>query len=36
MNHPQGETFEGLRLAIPVLRDRGHQFVLLRDYELVD
>lgn len=34
MNHPEGETAEGLKLAIPELKKRGYRFVKLQDYPL--
>jgi peptidoglycan/xylan/chitin deacetylase (PgdA/CDA1 family) len=34
MNQPKGETFEGLRLAIPELIKRGYRFVKLTEYPL--
>ncbi|NHM29538.1 polysaccharide deacetylase family protein [Neobacillus terrae] len=34
MNHPEGETFEGLKLAIPELKNRGFKFVRLADIQL--
>jgi peptidoglycan/xylan/chitin deacetylase (PgdA/CDA1 family) len=32
MNQPKGETFEGLKDAIPILQKRGYKFVKLDDY----
>jgi peptidoglycan/xylan/chitin deacetylase (PgdA/CDA1 family) len=32
MNHPEGETFEGLKDAIPILQKRGYKFVKVEDY----
>ena len=34
MNHPEGETAEGLMEAIPELRKRGFKFVKLSEYDL--
>jgi peptidoglycan/xylan/chitin deacetylase (PgdA/CDA1 family) len=34
MNHPNGETAEGIKLAIPELKRRGFTFVKLEDYPL--
>jgi len=34
MNHPESETAEGVKLAIPELRIKGFTFVKLSDYEL--
>ena len=33
MNHPEGETAEGIREVIPMLREKGFEFVLLKDYD---
>lgn len=33
MNHPEGETAEGIMEVIPMLRDKGFEFVLLKDYD---
>jgi peptidoglycan/xylan/chitin deacetylase (PgdA/CDA1 family) len=32
MNQPKGETFEGLKDAIPILQKQGYKFVKLEDY----
>ncbi len=32
MNHPQGDTAEGLKKAIPLLIEKGYHFVKLEDY----
>jgi peptidoglycan/xylan/chitin deacetylase (PgdA/CDA1 family) len=32
MNQPKGETFEGLKDAIPLLQKQGYKFVKLEDY----
>lgn len=32
MNQPKGETFEGLKDAIPILQKRGYKFEKLEDY----
>ncbi len=34
MNHPEGDTAEGLKDAIPVLIEKGYDFVLLSEYPL--
>jgi peptidoglycan/xylan/chitin deacetylase (PgdA/CDA1 family) len=34
MNHPESGTVDGVRAALPSLRDRGLRFVLLSDYPL--
>jgi hypothetical protein len=34
MNHPEGETGEGLMEAIPELKKRGFGFVKLSEYDL--
>jgi peptidoglycan/xylan/chitin deacetylase (PgdA/CDA1 family) len=34
MNHPESETAEGLREAIPELKERGFRFVRLEKYGL--
>jgi peptidoglycan/xylan/chitin deacetylase (PgdA/CDA1 family) len=34
MNHPAGQTAEGVRAAVPALRERGFSFVRLSDYPL--
>ncbi|MDQ0200552.1 polysaccharide deacetylase family protein [Neobacillus ginsengisoli] len=34
MNHPEGETAEGIKLAIPELKKQGFRFVKLSDYPL--
>jgi len=34
MNHPEGETAAGLKVAIPELQRRGFRFVRLSEYEL--
>jgi peptidoglycan/xylan/chitin deacetylase (PgdA/CDA1 family) len=34
MNHPEGETAEGLMTAIPELKKRGFKFVKLSEYDL--
>lgn len=34
MNQPQSETAEGVKQAIPLLREKGFEFVLLKDKEL--
>lgn len=34
MNHPEGETAEGLMAAIPELRKRGFRFARLLEYDL--
>jgi peptidoglycan/xylan/chitin deacetylase (PgdA/CDA1 family) len=34
MNHPERETAEGLMEALPILRERGFRFVLLKNYSL--
>ncbi|QKG84597.1 polysaccharide deacetylase family protein [Kroppenstedtia pulmonis] len=34
MNQPRGETLEGIRNAVPRLREEGFQFVKLEDYPL--
>jgi putative heme-binding domain-containing protein len=34
MNHPGGGTADGVRRAVPALRDRGFSFVALGDYPL--
>jgi len=34
MNHPNWNTYEGLKKAIPVLRKRGYRFAKLSDYRL--
>jgi peptidoglycan/xylan/chitin deacetylase (PgdA/CDA1 family) len=31
MNHPEGETFEGLKPAIILLKKRGYKFVKLEE-----
>jgi peptidoglycan/xylan/chitin deacetylase (PgdA/CDA1 family) len=33
MNHPEGATAEGMTEVIPMLREKGFEFVLLKDYE---
>lgn len=33
MNHPEGETAEGIMEVIPMLREKGFQFVLLKNYD---
>ncbi|MFZ3591246.1 hypothetical protein ACOI1C_18875 [Bacillus sp. DJP31] len=35
MNKPDSETAEGIKLAIPVLKQRGFRFVNLEDYPLI-
>lgn len=35
MNHPDKQTFEGIRQAIPELKRRGFRFVKLEDYPLL-
>lgn len=35
MNHPEGETAEGILEVIPMLREKGFRFVLLKDYDQV-
>jgi peptidoglycan/xylan/chitin deacetylase (PgdA/CDA1 family) len=34
MNHPESGTVDGMRTALPTLRDRGFRFVLLSEYQL--
>lgn len=34
MNHPDKDTAEGIKEAIPMLRNRGFKFVKLEDYDL--
>lgn len=34
MNHPEGQTAEGVMAAIPLLEKSGYRFVLLANYEL--
>lgn len=34
MNHPEGDTAEGVIEAIPILRQQGYKFVKLKDYPL--
>jgi peptidoglycan/xylan/chitin deacetylase (PgdA/CDA1 family) len=34
MNHPESGTLDGVRAALPTLRDRGLRFVLLSEYHL--
>jgi len=36
MNKPAAGTFEGLKMALPLLKAKGYEFVLIRDYELVN
>lgn len=33
MNHPEGETAEGIMEVIPMLREKGFEFVLLKVYD---
>lgn len=33
MNHPEGATAEGVMEVVPMLRAKGFEFVLLKDYE---
>ncbi|SFS53598.1 polysaccharide deacetylase family protein [Marininema halotolerans] len=33
MNHPEGETAEGIRDAVPLLRKKGYRFVKIEDIE---
>lgn len=35
MNHPESETAEGVKLAVPELLKRGYKFVRLEDYSLL-
>lgn len=35
MNHPESETAEGVKLAVPELLKRGYKFVRLEDYPLL-
>ena len=32
MNHPEKETGQGLKRVLPVLKQKGYRFVLLKDY----
>lgn len=32
MNHPEKQTAEGIMKLIPLLRNKGYQFILLKDY----
>lgn len=34
MNHPEKQTYEGMKLVIPELKKRGFRFVQLSDYKL--
>lgn len=34
MNHPEGETAEGIMEAVPILRQKGFRFAKLSDYKL--
>jgi peptidoglycan/xylan/chitin deacetylase (PgdA/CDA1 family) len=34
MNIPESETFEGIKEAIPALKEKGVEFVRLSDYPL--
>jgi peptidoglycan/xylan/chitin deacetylase (PgdA/CDA1 family) len=34
MNHPEGQTFEGVKDAIPILIQRGYRFVKLTEFPL--
>jgi hypothetical protein len=34
MNHPESETFEGVKIAIPQLLDKGFKFVKLENCKL--
>jgi len=36
MNHPESETAQGLKQAIPELKKLGYRFVKLADYRLID
>ena len=33
MNHPESETAEGIMEVVPMLREKGFEFVLLKDYD---
>jgi hypothetical protein len=32
MNHPEKQTAEGIMKLIPLLRNMGFEFILLKDY----